>query len=185
MNKLSEEQLVAAICQRLDKSIAHLEPTLAVRLDAARESALSLNLTQQSQVAADDDPLLIGGVLNTLDDNSELSPEIEHRLDQIRHQAMQRLSQQKSPGRVDQPILGWLKDFREFLHNGVSYPLGMVATACLTVTVVSLFYLSSIEETSVGAGAEEEILLIASATEIELYENLDFYLWLEEIEQAN
>jgi len=72
MNKLSEEQLVAAICQRLDKSIAHLEPTLAVRLDAARESALSLNITQQSQVAADDDPLLIGGVLNTLDDNSEL-----------------------------------------------------------------------------------------------------------------
>ncbi len=54
----------------------------------------------------------------------------------------------------------------------------MAATACVMVTVVSFFYVSS-RPTGI-LSLEEEIGLIASADDIELYENLDFYLWLEE-----
>jgi hypothetical protein len=46
------------------------------------------------------------------------------------------------------------------------------------VTVVSLFYVSS--RPAGILSLEEEISLIASAEDIELYENLDFYLWLDE-----
>lgn len=185
MNKLSEEQLLAEIRLRLDRSIESLEPGFAARLDAARESAVSLSPAQHRQTSGNEDSLLIGSMLDSLDSSSELLPELENRLDQIRHQAMARLSErQESRGRR-LSLSGWLEAARDFLFNSVNYPLGMVATACLTVTVVSVFYISSLTDSSMGVGAEEEILLLASADDIELYENLDFYLWLEEVEQAN
>lgn len=46
MNKLSEEQLLAEIRLRLDRSIESLQADFAVQLDAARESAVSLSLAE-------------------------------------------------------------------------------------------------------------------------------------------
>lgn len=185
MNKLSEEQLLAEIRLRLERSIESLEADFAMRLDASRESAVSLSLAEHRQMPDNDDSLLLGGILDSLDNSSDLSPEIEKRLDQIRHKAMVRLSERKENRGSSLSLSGWFETAREFLFNNVNYPLGMVATACLTVTVVSLFYVRSITDPTTGIGTEEEILLLASADDIELYENLDFYLWLEEVEQAN
>ena len=67
---------------------------------------------------------------------------------------------------------------KEQFNNSFSLPVGMIATACLTVTVVTLFYTSSNPGSEFSV--DDELLLIASADELELYENLDFYLWLEE-----
>jgi hypothetical protein len=185
MNKLSEEQLLAEIRLRLDRSIESLQADFAVQLDAARESAVSLSLAEQRQMPDNDDSLLLGGMLDSLDNSSELSPEIERRLDQIRHNAMARISERQESRTSRLSISGLVGSVQAFLFNNVNYPLGMFATACLTVTVVSLFYISSLTDPTAGIEAEEEILLLASADDIELYENLDFYLWLEEVEQAN
>jgi len=58
----------------------------------------------------------------------------------------------------------------------MALPAKMLATACLTVTIVSLFYTASRPAGTLPL--EEEIALIASADDYELVENLDFYLWL-------
>ena len=185
MNKLSEEQLLAEIRLRLDRSIESLDDGVALRIDAARESAVSLSQSAQSVLPAGDESRLPDGVLDSLDDSLQVSPGIEKRLDQIRRQAMTRLSAQQERRRSNLFMPGLLERARAFLPNSLDYPLSMIASACLTVTVVSLFYLRSVTDPAIGAGTEEEFLLLASADDIELYENLDFYLWLEEIEQAN
>ena len=55
MNKLSEEQLLAEIRLRLDRSIESLQADFAVQLDAARESAVSLSLAEHRQMPDNDD----------------------------------------------------------------------------------------------------------------------------------
>jgi len=55
-------------------------------------------------------------------------------------------------------------------------PAGGLVTACLLVTVVVLQWPDSARISPV----DSDILLFASADEIELYENLEFYLWLAE-----
>ena len=59
----------------------------------------------------------------------------------------------------------------------------MVATACVLVTVVSLVYVNG--NSSGNLSLDDELVLVASADDLELYENLDFYLWLDENGFAN
>ena len=173
MNTLNDQQLIEEICTRLDRSIARLDPSISDRLDAMRRQVLDVG---SESVGAEEHSLVLN-VRNKLDESASVAPEIEARLDQIRQQAMVRLQTPATKPesslfiRAKQTLQSW------FASNGLAMPASVFASACVLVTVVSLFYISR------PAGSlplEEEIGLIASADDIELYENLDFYLWLAE-----
>jgi hypothetical protein len=171
MSKLNDKEFVATICQQLDRSVENLPGSVLERLDTARNGAFKL----AHQSIPDDDAALATVARHSLEDYEPLPKEIETRLDQIRQQAIARLdSHSKQPN-------GYLKPWRERLQAlfgfDFSAAAGFVATACVMVTVVSLFYVS--RPTGVLT-TEEEMMLVASAEDIELYENLDFYLWLAE-----
>ena len=178
MNKLAEEAFLEEICRRLDGSIAHLSPSINERLDVSRQCALQQRSAEQ---AASLDSLTLE-VRSKLNENDSVSPEIEDRLNQIRQLAIAQLDSSK-------PLAPhWLKRVKNWLDSSFSdfnlpVPAGMLATACVLVTVVSIFYVNSRPAGSVSL--EEEISLIASAQDIELYENLEFYLWLVENESIN
>ncbi len=174
MNKLEEEKFVAHICDYLDRSIEDMEPALMARLDSARTDALNKAIADKL-ASNDDEELLVDSILTRLEDQPELSPDIEQRLDAMRQQAVARLQTQPEKESLLAYSLDWI---REQFNNSFSLPVGMIATACLTVTVVTLFYTSSNPGSEFSV--DDELLLIASADELELYENLDFYLWLEE-----
>lgn len=173
MSKLSEEQFIAEVIARLDKSAVDINPQYSIRLDQIRNDALS---STHLQTGTDDEPL-IDRVLNTLDDNEQLPPEIERRLNQIRKSA---IAQTGVSTNYNEASL--FERLREALDDrfptGFSVPTSMIATACVMVTVVSIFYVSS--QPTGELSLEDELTLLASAEDIELYENLDFYLWLAE-----
>lgn len=183
MNQLSEEEFIKEVCLRLDRSIASLDLNIESRLTAARVSALSLepDLSGNDQQLEDD--FLLEGVLNTLEENQSVSPEIEHKLDQIRHRAIAQLAEQETNPNPLAFLNDLLERGKEFIYSSFNVPVGMIATACLTVTVVTLFYSNTNQDGF--APIDDESLLVASAEDFELYENLDFYLWLEELEQTN
>lgn len=173
MNNSNEEKFIANIRERLDRSIEDLEPTLNSKLNSIRESALKRQ--SEASSSAQDEELLIDSMLTRLDDQPELPDDVSRRLDQMRMEAVRRAN--TAP--AQESLLGFAQNWlRGLVGNAYSIPVSMIATACLTVTVVTLFYTSSdpLNEVTV----DEELLLVASAEDLELYENLDFYLWLEE-----
>ena len=178
MNNLQEDILVQAICSHLDASITQLDPAIETRLDSMREAALA----SQSRVAesnpAATEAALVQNVRSRLQEIPALDPAIKSRLDAARRQAVSRLQQRQSS-----PLQTLLAQAQYQLTSLLSMtqtmrPANMVATACVMVTVVSLFYVSSRPTGTLPL--EDELVLIASADDIELYENLDFYLWLAE-----
>ncbi|PCJ17787.1 MAG: hypothetical protein COA96_17445 [SAR86 cluster bacterium] len=176
MNKLNEKDFLHEVCQHLDASVAHLDPRISESLDKARHFALSSCAT----LAASEQNLFTHNLHQQLNNIPEVSPDIKVKLDHIRQQAMARLDsapQQIAPT-LHNRLLSWLKSQFSGLSLGV--PTSMLATACVLVTVVSVFYVNSRPTGSLSL--EEEISLIASAEDIELYENLEFYLWLAESE---
>jgi len=173
MNKLSEEQFLAEIVSRLDRSTVDIGTHLESRLDEIRTNAVN---TTHFQTGIDDEPL-IDSVVNTLDDNEILAPEIENRLDSIRQNAIARMN--TVDRNVNVTLVDRIKDvIEERFSIGFAVPASMFATACVMVTVVSIFYVSS--QPAGELSLEDELTLLASAEDIELYENLDFYLWLAE-----
>lgn len=180
MNKLEENRFVQEICQRLDASIEHLDPSISARLDSSRQDALQSKL-QSIDKEADS---LAQKVRRELNDNTGVSAEIEARLDQIRQQAIARLDTAELRGAPS--LVAQIRDWFESRFSTFSLPVPgtvprtMLATACVLVTVVSIFYVNFRPTGSLSL--EEEISLVASAEDIELYENLDFYLWLAENE---
>jgi len=200
MNKHAEEKFVEAIRSHLDASVDDLDLTLVSRLDDARNDAFKLAniLVDESLDTAEEH--LVTEVQKTLNANSALSPGIELRLSQIRQQALARLeisapAKQRSEGQLASQTIGGdsqnnlqsnfksgLAKIRALL-NGSSYsaPAGMFATACVLLTVASLFYVAGRpigSQPNASLPVEKEISLISSADDIELYENLEFYLWL-------
>ena len=187
MNKLTENEFLSAIRLHLDKSIAQLDADIALRLDSMREQALDpsgkmvVDLGHQSDPRATDK--LVQTIRANLEHSASVPPEIEARLDNIRRRAMAKLelSREKS---LHSPISTLQQQLGVFLDSfKMPMPARLVATACVMVTAVSLFFVASRPP---GAFSfEEEISLIASADDIELYENLEFYLWLAETELPN
>lgn len=175
MNRSNEDIFVQAICAHLDASIESLDPALEARLHAMRQAAVS-PLTHYAPDTANDALLL--HVRESFDAAPELAPAIKSRLDAARLQAVAKMRQRD--GSLFQ-IFGsrWRYGMASLLDlSRLARPAGMMATACVMVTVVSLFYVSSRPAGTLAL--EEEIVLIASADDFELYENLEFYLWLAE-----
>lgn len=176
MNKLNEEILVQEICKHLDASIAHVPQSIEQYLTEGRQAALLQNAHLNSQDAEG----LTHAVRAELDDNSALAPDIEARLDQIRHSAVTRFEQLQET--TTEPssfsLSAWIKT--QFDSFNFAASAGMLATACVMVTAISIFYINSRPAGTLTL--EEEIGLVATAEDIELYENLEFYLWLVENE---
>ena len=177
MNKMTENEFLSAIRLHLDKSIAQLDVDIVLRLDSMREQALD---ELQDARATDK---LVQTIRTNLEHSASVPPEIEARLDDIRRRAIAQLelSREKS---LHSPASGLLQQLGVLLDSfKMPMPARLVATACVMVTAVSLFFVASRPP---GAFSfEEEISLIASADDIELYENLEFYLWLAETELPN
>jgi hypothetical protein len=168
MNKLDEEVLIENICRHLDASIADLPNPIQQQLKQSRQAALLQNAHIGMQESLGEE----------LDSISSLAPEIEARLDQIRHSAVARFEQQQDRGAASthSSVNGWLKSQIDSFNFATS--AGMLATACVMVTALSIFYVYSRPAGTLTL--EEEISLVATAEDIELYENLEFYLWLAE-----
>jgi len=171
MNKLNDQQLIEEICTRLDSSTAHLHPSIGARLDSMRRQALAV---ASVSVPAGEESIVLK-VRKKLDESMSVAPEIEARLDQIRQQAITRLQTTETESSLIIRVQETLQSL--FAGNRLAMPAGVFATACVMVTAATLFYVS---RPSGSLPLEEEISLIASADDIELYENLNFYLWLAE-----
>jgi hypothetical protein len=176
MNKLDEGILVQKICRHLDASIAHLPQAIEQSLLECRLAALLQNL----QLVPQDTEGLAKAVSRELDNSSALSPDIEARLDQIRQSAVAKFEQlqEKTTETSRFSLSAWIKTQSHSFNLSAS--AGMLATACVMVTAISIFYVNSRPTGTLTL--EEEIGLVATAEDIELYENLEFYLWLAENE---
>jgi len=173
MSILTDDDFVRAICSQLDASIAHLDPAVTARLDQLREAAL-VPVAHTPRAAVSD--TLAENVRNTLNTEAALPADINVRLDAARRRAVARMQQRSS-----YPLFVLAAQIKYSLSSlmdltRIALPVKMLATACLTVTIVSLFYVNSRPAGTLPL--EEEMVLIASADDFELVENLDFYLWL-------
>lgn len=171
----AEQQFMEEICEHLDRSLGDIDSTIAPRLDAARSAAL---LRQSSEDSELDESLFTDSVLSALEDHQQ--PEfVNKRLDAMRAQAVGRLgSRAAAPARNK-----WLTWVEQLLGGGIPLSASMVATACVLLTVVSLVYVNGSSNTNLSLN--DELMMVASAEDLELYENLDFYLWLDENGFAN
>lgn len=170
MKDFDEAKFLEDIRNKLDQQLLPLDAVLSERFAQLREQALQ-RLDGATAAEAVDESLLIDGVVNRLDDLAEHSPEIQQRLDRLRRQAI-------AQGAGSTQVAGFWEQLREMFSAQHRLGLSMAATACLTVTAISVFYVSNNPNETFGTAPE--LTLVASADDLELYENLDFYLWLEE-----
>ena len=187
MNRMTENEFLDAVRLHLDQSIAHLDSNIALRLQSMRTQVLEPSRKKIVEFSELHDPpdadKLVQSIRTALERNASLPPQIEARLDGIRQRAMAKLesSREKSLSAEISRLLAQLGRFIDSFKMPMSASL--VATACVMITAVSLFYVAL--RPSGSFSFEEEISLIASADELELYENLEFYLWLAETELPN
>lgn len=171
----AEQQLVQSICQQLDHSLVDVERNMGSRLDAVRKAALLRSTSDEESM---DEALFTDSVLSALED--QLQPGfIETRLDAMRAQAVGRLGTTAKASRLGK----WQSWIAQFFGGAVPLTASMFATACVLLTVVSLVYVNGSSNRSLSL--DDELVLVASAEDLELYENLDFYLWLDENGFAN
>ena len=181
MNTADDAVLLQKICRHLDASSAHLPFFVEQQLSHARQSALKQQ--SHSATARRDAAGLVQSVSRDMNDNS-VPPEIEARLDQIRNSAVARFEQLQQTQKAQKTetvglsLRTWFKS--QLAAFNFSASAGMLATACILITAISLFYVNSRPTGTLTL--EEEIGLVATAEDIELYENLEFYLWLAENE---
>jgi DNA anti-recombination protein RmuC len=166
MIQRSDEEFIAAVSRMLDRSLEQLDPAIQQRLDSARQQA-------QSQDSLADS--LPHAAHQSLDRQSEISPEVEARLDQIRQRALDRMPR-PAENRQRRSLVEMISEGLQLRAWQLS--AGMLATSFVLVTAISLLPYGNNTELSL----DQELALLATEDDIELYENLDFYLWLAENE---
>lgn len=205
----SEQQFVAKLITLLDESVAELEPQWTQQLDHARQKAL-VDRDSSLLASTNDDHAIqstnltipfdsdISNFGKSLDDPERLGKGIQTRLDAIRHQAVAAHARSSHAQVVEQiSLFGRIRAYlATFSPDQLSFAAatGMIASSFVVVTAIALLYTGSMPNMAPDERAnsdtrlvdtlavEEEIGLLASAEDLELYENLDFYLWLAEAE---
>jgi hypothetical protein len=172
---ISHDKLTALVCQYLDRSTQDLDAEIVARLDAVRMQALQRTAADADAV---DEALLVDALLTGLEEQP-LPDSVANRLDAMRAQAVDKYTAPAARPAQAQ-IQTWLQTW---FGEKFALSASMVATACVLVTVVSLVYVREGSEGNLTLN--DELTLIASAEDLELYENLDFYLWLDENGFAN
>ena len=173
MSKYSETQFVEAVAKQLDDYAAVIDNDALCQLDTARKNALA---KRQQELEAQ--AQLLNKVRDKLVESEKLPITVEIELNKIRTRA---LSQASKP-RLSLDSLA-TSISKLFFGQGIKFSHSMVAAACLTVAVVSVFY--SIDNFGPMTNSDADLAIIASSEELELYENLDFYLWLADNELLN
>ena len=169
MKPMDETELVQKTKELLDGNLLEIDGATTSRLDAARYAALDQLDPGYSTAHADP---LIQKARQILNDSAvDMDKETAARLDQIRARAISSKSE-TSAGNLRRFIATFVP------QNSFSMSASMFATACVLVAAVSLFYVNPNSTSTLSL--DEEISLIDSADDLELYENLDFYLWLAE-----
>ena len=167
MSDHDADKLISAIKAVLDDGADNPAPLTRARLDRIRAAAM----TRHPHRAAASEAALVTAARQTLDaSTTDLDPELSRRLFQARRAALQ--AGKAGSGNLTGRLAEWASGWR------LSLPVGAMATACVMVTAITLFY--GIGDTGNPVPVEEEIRLFASAEDMELYENLEFYLWLAE-----
>jgi hypothetical protein len=171
-----DDKLIGDIRYYLDKSIEDLPGDVLKKLQSARRQAVTV--VQSSEHSDYSAATIALAARTSLDDTSEaLDPEIQRRLDMIRTQAVERMKVSATSRQATKPTL-WQKIQQLIHHHEFGFQAGALVTACVLVTVVALQL--QFPESGTVNPTDSDILLFASADEIELYENLEFYLWLAE-----
>lgn len=155
------------VAAMLDSSIEGLPPHIEARLDSMRSTALV-------RVVGHDTFVRSAGLILSGEEAAEgLPPSVSARLDDIRAQALQRAARQLE--QKSQPTR-W-GALARLLNPRLGIPAGAFASVCVLVTTLALF---SVRESNdvVPVAMNEEGLVLASADDLELYENLEFYQWL-------
>ena len=162
----SDTALVNEVRRRLDRSLTTLSPGLEAELGQARSAALrlasqdSLNRNHKAREQLDS-ALLPSGT-------------VSHNLDRLRALALaQRPDASRQP--ADSVFARLTAAFATLWQ---SIPAKLVASCCVVLAMATLVLNTQLAPDSFNTS--DEIALLASADEIELYENLDFYLWLAE-----
>jgi hypothetical protein len=167
MGKPDDEHFTARVAAALDSSIEELPPRIEARLDSMRSTALA-------RVAGHDAFIRSAGMVLSSEEAAEgLPPFVSARLDDIRAQALQlaaRQLQQKLQ------VTGW-GVLSRLLNPRLGIPAGAFASVCVLVTTFTLLTVRDPDEV-MPAAMNEEGLVLASADDLELYENLEFYQWL-------
>lgn len=163
MSDSRQDKLPGNIFVVLDESADELDAGVQLRLDSIRQRALS----RYAALSAENSfvPAVVAQLERSL---RAIDPVVTQRLSQIRQQA---LNQQPK-------LSSWQAARQWFSDHRLAIPASAFATVCVMVTATML--LSQRPGTGIPAGMEEDLVLFASAGEMELYENLDFYLWLTE-----
>lgn len=160
-----EERFLLKVGAVLDNSVPHTPSTLMARLNSARHAAMLQAHDVRGCEAAQQT------IVQTLDGSAEhLSPEIRSRLDAIRGLAMQR-ARESSGGRVRAG--GQWRDW----FRSLALPASAFASVCVLVITVAVFRQPEQQDTMPVLVADN-VLLLASEEDLELYENLEFYQWL-------
>jgi len=175
MTGREKEPFVTLIRELLDTSAESLDESVRSQLDQRRLQALARGSAPLA--AVEDDDRLLAAARVVLDDSVDsLEPDLVMRLNQIREAALlQTRNRTAKNGR------GAVATIREFLHNlfnfrPLSLPAGALAGAGMLAIALTLVYRPGAERTLDESDAD--VLLFASSDEIELYDNLEFYLWL-------
>lgn len=172
MKQQDDLDFLKLISKQLDDHAGSLDNDTLSRLDSARAQALA-----QQQKVETPSPLLLK-VRDALVESERLPSAVELELNKIRAQAVARASNpQHSLARFAAKI------YHSLFASGFGLGHGMAATACLTIAVASLVY--EVDEFGSNIDSSDELAIVASSEELELYENLDFYLWLADNEFLN
>lgn len=177
MSKTNDIQFIDAAVTRLDEYAGSIDEDALSRLNAARTSALAI---RQQELSIQQQQL--NKMRDVLVQSEELPSDVEIQLSKIRAQALARTN---SPRLALPAVVSVLYDRLHSSLFGVGWRVshGMVATACLSIALVSIFY--GANEPRDGDSSADDMVMIASSEELELYENLDFYLWLADNELLN
>ncbi len=172
IDEQDNERFAARVATMLDRSVEGLPPRIEARLDTMRSAALARLVEHDAFVQS------AGMVLSDENAAGGLPPAVAARLDDIRAQALQRAVRQlgQKPQARAWSVLGSLLN-PSLLNPRLGIPAGAFASVCVLVTTITLF---SVREPDVAmpVAMNEEGLVLASADDLELYENLEFYQWL-------
>lgn len=162
-----DERFAARVAATLDSSIEGLPPCIEARLNCMRSTARARVVGHDAFVQS------AGMVLSSAEAVDALPPPVSARLDDIRAQALQRAARQLEQ-RSQSTTWGVLA---RLLNPRLDIPAGAFASvSVLVITFALVTVREPVEVTPVAMNVEG--LVLASADDLELYENLEFYQWL-------
>ncbi len=175
MTTRDQDDWVGTVRDLLERDTGRLDGDISKRLDKMRRLALAGE--RISEPVNDTEEIFVAAARVALDDSvADLDPTLLRRLEQARATALSKPREEPGRNRIVA-----INRFRKRLLHAVrpgqlALPAGVLATAFMAIAAVSLYY--GIEDRSGAGVTESEVLLFASSDEIELYDNLEFYLWL-------